>query len=125
MEIKDITMQQLQAENPGLLNEAIMAERQRVQDIDDLTLPGYEQMAADAKRNGTSAMDFQKQIVKAQREKGPAFMANRQKETEPAANVKGSEPGNNAKTDEDELKAYVEEMKKYAMEARDSDGGMH
>ena len=71
MEIKDITMQQLQAENPGLLNEAIMAERQRVQDIDDLTLPGYEQMAADAKRNGTSAMDFQKQIVKAQREKGP------------------------------------------------------
>lgn len=126
MEIKDITMQQLQAENPNLLNEAIMAERQRVQDIDDLTLPGYEQMAAEAKKNGTSAIDFQKQIVKAQREKGSAYMADRKKETEPAANVKGSEPGNDkAKTDADELKAYVEEMKKYASEARDGDGNMY
>lgn len=126
MEIKDITMEQLQAENPNLLNEAIMAERQRVQDIDDLTLPGYEQMAAEAKKNGTSAIDFQKQIVKAQREKGSAYMADRKKETEPAANIKGSEPGNDkAKTDADELKAYVEEMKKYASEARDGDGNMY
>ncbi len=117
MDLKSVTMEQLRAENPDLLNEAIQAERQRVQDIDDLTLPGYEQMAAEAKRNGTSAMDFQKSIVKAQREKGGAFMAARQQETKPATQVAGSEPGDGKPT-EDEVKAHAAEMAAYAQESR-------
>lgn len=125
MEIKDITMEQLRQENPELLNAAIAAERQRVQDIDDLTLPGYEQMAAEAKRNGTSAMDFQKQIVKAQREKGTTFMQQRQQETAPAEGVQGGDPGQHDMTDEDELKAYLKEMNAYAAQAKANDGGMY
>lgn len=125
MEIKDITMEQLQAENPELLNAAIAAERQRVQDIDDLTLPGYEQMAADAKRNGTSAMDFQKMVVKAQREKGATFMQQRQQETKPAASVQGGDPGQHDMTAEEEIKAYAKEMSGYAAQAMANDGGMY
>lgn len=125
MEIKDITMEQLQAENPALLNAAIAAERQRVQDIDDLTLPGYEQMATEAKRNGTSAMDFQKMLVKAQREKGSTYMQQRQQETKPAANVQGGDPGQHDMTAEEEIKAYAKEMSGYAAQAMANDSGMY
>ena len=124
MDLKSATMEQLRQENPDLLNEAIMAERQRVQDIDDLTLPGYEQMAAEAKRNGTSAMEFQKSIVKAQREKGGAYMAARQQETKPATQVPGSEPGD-AKTAEEEMKAFVAEMTGYAKELGEGNTTMY
>ena len=124
MDLKSVTMEQLRAENPGIVDEIVMTERQRVQDIDDLTLPGYEQMAAEAKTNGTSAMDFQKAIVKAQREKGGAFMAARQQETQPAAQVPGSEPGN-TQTDEEEMKAFLAEMSGYAKENASVGNGMH
>lgn len=124
MDLKSVTMEQLRAENPGIVDEIVMTERQRVQDIDDLTLPGYEQMAAEAKTNGTSAIDFQKAIVKAQREKGGAFMAARQQETQPAAQVPGSEPGN-TNTDEEEMKAFLAEMSGYAKENASVGNGMH
>ena len=125
MDLKGITMEQLRQENPDLLNAAIAEERQRVQDIDDLTLPGYEQMAAEAKRNGTSAMDFQKQIVKAQREKGTAFMQQRQEETQPAAQVKGSDPAQADKTDKAEMDAFLKEVAMYAGQVKENDGGMY
>ena len=124
MEIKDITMEQLHHDNPALMEEIVKAERQRVQDIDDLTLPGYEQMAAEAKRNGTSAFDFQKAIVKAQREKGGAFMAARQQETQAAAQVAGSEPGN-GEASEEEMKAFLAEMSGYANESASVGNGMY
>jgi len=125
MEIKDITMDQLRAENPELLNQAIAAERQRVQDIDDLTLPGYEQMAAEAKKNGTSAMEFQKMVVKAQREKGNDFMKNRTKETGASANVTGGASDDHDGNDEAEMKAFLKEMAEYSAEARAASEGMY
>lgn len=49
MEIKEITAQQLQAENPELLNaiirQGVEAERTRIQEIDAMTPEGYEEMA--------------------------------------------------------------------------------
>ncbi|MFR5794150.1 MAG: hypothetical protein ACLUI3_00305 [Christensenellales bacterium] len=48
-----------------------------------MTPAGYEQMAQEAKQNGTSAADYCKMIVKAQREKGAGYLASRQKETAP------------------------------------------
>lgn len=93
MEIKDLTMEQLQTENPALYDSVMeagaAAERERISEIDDLTPAGYEKMATEAKANGTSAMDFCKMLVKAQREKGKAFIENRIAETEPAGNVSG------------------------------------
>ena len=84
-------------------------------------------MAAEAKKNGISALDFHKQIVKAQREKGQQFLAQRRKETEPANSIEGgaSEEATGKNSDQ-EIKTYAEEMASYAKAARTSlDGGMY
>jgi len=129
MDYKGLTVDQLRAENPDLVKsiqqEAMAAERQRCEDIDALTMPGYEEMAAKAKADGTSAMDFQRQVVQARKQKGADYLKERMQETGPAANVKGGDPGmSDELMKERELHAYIEEMKGYAAEARASSEGM-
>lgn len=128
MEIGELTIEQLRADRPELVNEiqneAVRAERQRMEDIDAITMPGYEDMAAEAKANGTSVIDFQKNVVKAMREKGAAFIAQRQEETKPAQNVGAGAPQD--KTDDDDIRANAEAMAKLAKEYSGSaDGGMY
>lgn len=128
MEVKDITLEQLRTENPALHSQIMQAgaeqERERIQEIDDLTPAGYEEMAAQAKANGTSAMDFHKQIVKAHKEKGQAFLAQRKTETAPAAKVKGG--ASDDKTAEQEMEAHAKEMAALAKEQRATiDGSMY
>lgn len=128
MDIKELTVDQLRAENPVLLDQimqdAVNAERERLNDIDALTVPGYEAMAEEAKTSGMSAMDFQKKIVAAMREKGAKFIESRQKEVAPAQGVKGGAPQNNV-NEEDEIKQNAAEMAKYAESFRGaSDGNM-
>jgi len=115
MEIKDITLEALRAENPALLGEieaaAVKAERERLDEIDALTLPGYEDMAAKAKADGLSAVEFQKQIVAAQKNKGKEFLAARKAETEPAEAVKGSaSEGTKAAKNPDALGKEIADM---------------
>lgn len=114
MEIKDINMELLKAETPALLDEirqeAVAEERQRLSDIDALTVPGYEDLAAEAKENGTSVMEFQKQIVAAMRQKGADFLAGRQKETEPAQNITGGAPEDTVKNEEQEIDEFAKEI---------------
>lgn len=122
MEIKDITRDQLLAENPALAEEirngAIQAERERMEEIDALCVPGYEAMAEEAKKNGTSAIDFQKSIVKAMKEKGNTHMVQRAQETAPAAKVAGASASDTEKTEDDEIKAFANEMAGYAAESK-------
>lgn len=129
MDIKDINLDQLRAENPGLLasiqQEALTAEHQRCEDIDALTLPGYEAMAAEAKANGTSVTDYQRQIVQAMKQKGTDFMQNRQKETAPANSVPGGAPSD-SKNDEQEMAQFVKDIAAYANAYNGTDnGGMY
>ena len=127
MEIKDITREQLCAENPALAeeirNSAIQAERERIEEIDALTDPGYEAMAEEAKRTGMSAMDYQKAIVKAKKEKGPAWLNARKQETAPAAQVRGDAPTGAAEKEDDEIKAFQKEISGY-FNASGGDGTM-
>lgn len=122
MEIKDITRDQLLAENPALAeeirNSAIQAERERMEEIDALCVPGYEAMAEEAKKNGTSAVDFQKAVVKAMKEKGNAHIAQRQQETAPAANVSGGSASDTATSEDEEIKNFAKEMAGYACESK-------
>lgn len=130
MDIKDITLEQLRADNEALY-ESVMrageqAERQRIQEIDDLTPAGYEQMAAEAKAKGTSAMDYHKAIVKAQREKGTQFLAQRKAETAKASEVPGGASEEAGKNGDKEIADYAKEIAGYAKEARTTaDGGMY
>lgn len=130
MNIKDMNLDQLSAENPELLRQiqdnAIAAERQRQEDIDALTMPGYETMAAEAKANGTSAVDFQKQVVAAMKKKGADFIAGRRNETAPAVTVSGGAPQTPAEDEEKEIQSFAKDIAAYAAAyAGGSDAGMY
>lgn len=110
-----------QEERAQIAEEAVAQERQRVADIDALTMPGYEEMAEQAKADGTPADEFQKGIVKAMREKAGRFREERQAELEAAASVKGGAPSDG---EDDEAKA-AKEIAEYAKAyAGDGAGGM-
>lgn len=117
-EIKDISEEELRAENPALYEQvqqaAVTAERTRLSDIDALTDPGYEDLAEQAKANGTSAMDFHKQLIAAKKQKGADFMAARVQETANAAQVAGGAPDGNAKTEEQEMEDFAKSVAEYA-----------
>lgn len=119
MELNTITMDQLKEGNPELMQQiqqsAVEEERTRLADIDALTLPGYEDLAKQAKENGTSAADFQKQIVAEVRKKGDDFIRNRQQETGAANNIIGGAPA--GKNDEaQEIQNTAKEIAAYASE---------
>lgn len=95
-----------------------------MQEIDDLTPPGYETMAAEAKANGESAMDFHKRVIKAQRERGADFLTSRRKETTGSADVTGGSAGDGDDPDK-ALNAVAKEISAYAESYRDNgQGGM-
>lgn len=129
MEIKDINLDQLQMQNPALLEQirqsAVTAERNRQAEIDDLTMPGYEEMAAKAKADGTSAMDFHKQMVTAMKQKGGIFLQQRQSETAPAAAVAGGAPQDPGRTPQQEIEDTAKDIAAYAkIYADNGDGTM-
>lgn len=65
--------------------DAAAAERKRMEEIDSLTIPGFEDLANDAKyTNPVSADQFAKKLIMAQKEQGTQFLDDRE------ADVKGS-----------------------------------
>ena len=129
MELENLTLDQLRDGNPALLaqvqQEAVAAERERLSDIDALTVPGYEEMAEQAKANGTSAIDFQREIVAAMKQRGASFLQARQQETEPAASVAGGAPTDNGKNEEQEIQEFAKSVAAYAeQQVPSTDSGM-
>ena len=116
MELDGLTLDELRAGNPALVDQirqdAVNAERERLADIDALTIPGYEQMASEAKANGTSAIEFQKQIVSAMKAKGAEFIQSRVAETAPAQDVAGDEP--QSVSEEDQIKETAAGIAEFA-----------
>lgn len=130
LEIHEITMQQLQEGNSALYQDIFRrgqeAERQRMQDIDDLCAEGYEAMAQEAKEKGTSAADFVRQMTAAQKKKKADYLSAREKETATTAQVKGGAAGE--QTPEDDaaaLKKLKEESAAYAKECIGSGSRMY
>ena len=127
MDLSELTLEQLRAERSDLV-EAIQRqstedERTRINEIDDLTPAGYETMAEAAKRDGTSAVDFCKQIVKAQREKGAKFLENRAQETAAADSVRGGAAEDNDGADDAD--AVAREIAGYAAASGHGAEGMY
>ena len=122
MELDNLTLDQLRDGNPALLEQiqqnAVAAERDRLSDIDALTVPGYEEMAEQAKASGMSAMDFHKQIVAARKKQGENFIQARAQETAPAKDVAGGAPADNQRTEQQEIddnaKAIAELAKEFS-----------
>lgn len=64
-------------------NQAAEAERQRIQAIEDMTLPGFEALANEAKyKTFLSAKDFAVKLVQAQKKAGAAYLENRNRDAD-------------------------------------------
>ena len=126
MELNELTREQLASENPALMNEiiqqAVAAERERVNGIDAVTMPGFEADAAQAKADGTSVEDFIRGVVAKSREKGADFLKARQEETKPAAQVRGD--GADDRSEEDEIAEEAKRNAAYAAEMAGHGSGM-
>lgn len=86
-----------------------------MQEIDELTIEGYEELAKEAKENGTSSAEFVKQLVAAQKQKAKDYLKNRATETQPAQGVTGGGPGEQAKDDsKDEIDRAAKEIAEMA-----------
>lgn len=128
MELTNLTLDQLREGAPALFEQvqasAVEAERARLEDIDALTVPGYEELAATAKANGTSALDFQRQIVAAMKQKGASFLEARKAETAPAAEVAGGTPTDHEKDEAQEIQDIAKDIAKYASTYNGRSDGM-
>ena len=115
MEIKDMTMDDLRSGNPELfkqiMEQGAANERERMTEIDDMTISGYEEMAQQAKQDGTDAVTFAKMLAKAQKQKGKNYLANREVETAAAEEVVGGDTADNdGANDDEEIQKFAKEM---------------
>ena len=106
---------------PGLTNEireeAAQAERKRIESIDALALPGFEEIISNAKKDGTqTAGSVAMAIIMAQKEKGQTYM-DKAKDDAEAANSVNSEAAPEAEGKETEQSD--EEMAKAALKLLD------
>lgn len=128
MEIREVTQEMLRSGNPevyaAIVQEGAQGERERLQEIEELTPPGYEEMAAQARAEGTSAMEYHKMIVRAQKQKGADFLMQRAEEVKGSAQVTGGATDDHDKTDKERMDAFAKEMAGYAKDAT-SGGGMY
>lgn len=128
MDMANISMEELMAGNPELMAQiqqnAVEAERARIDEIDALTIPGYEALAAEAKANGTSAMDFQKSLVAAMKQKGSDFMTARQGETKPSQEIAGGNPAEGMKNEDEMIQENAKQIAEYAKQFTGSTNGM-
>lgn len=115
-ELKDATAEMLNTENPELARsiaeQAVNAERERIQQIEDMTPPGadYAQMKAEAMRNGTSTGEYLKMVVAKQKEKAGGYMTARTKETASAKEVTGGGAADQDETPEAKENKWAKEV---------------
>jgi hypothetical protein len=106
---------------PGLTNEireeAAQAERKRIESIDALALPGFEEIISNAKKDGTqTAGSVAMAIIMAQKEKGQTYL-DKAKDDAKAAYSVNSEAAPEAEGKETEQSD--EEMAKAALKLLD------
>lgn len=129
VDVKDATAEQLQTENPELMQniiqQAVNAERERMQKIDKLTPKGakFAEMAKKAKEDGTSVQDYLEMVIEAQEKAGTEYLDARTKETAKAGNVGGGDAkdndGDNSEAKSDKLAKEIADLAN-GMKATDS-----
>ena len=127
MDLKTVTAEQLNQENPDLAQaiaqQAVAAERERIQAIEDLTPPyaEYEQMRDKAVRDGTSAEAYFKQIVAAQKQKGANYLESRAEETAAAAAVQGGSADDNNDDPEAKKEQFAKDVAAMASQSEQTE----
>lgn len=99
-EENEMTLDQLRQEHPDLYNqivqdaqkEAVTNERARIKEIQNLAVPGVENVIEEGIENGLGAGEVAMNIIKAQKEKGVNYMKNAQEDAAPLDEVKNPAP---------------------------------
>ena len=111
------TVESLRTTYPDLVNqieqEACTKERQRIQDIEDVALPGYQELINDAKfHNPIAAADVAMQIIATQKKQGGQFLVGRDVDVQNSGmNSVGDEAKDGIKDAEpDEIMAAIDKV---------------
>ncbi|MGO4890299.1 head maturation protease, ClpP-related [Anaerobacillus sp. MEB173] len=117
-EKETMNLEKLKNDYPELYNqvkqegyeEGVNAENERMKEIEDLSLPGNEDLVNKAKfEDRTTAAQLAMDIIKAQKEQGTNYLQNRQSDAEPLNSVKGSSaPENNTGNSQEEMDKEAE-----------------
>lgn len=98
-ETKVLTIEQLKNEYPDLYNQVvnegreagILAERERIKAINDIAIPGNEEIINKAKfETGITAEQVALEIIKAEKQRSTNFLNNREKDAQDLNNVEPS-----------------------------------
>lgn len=90
-EIEPMNLEELKAKHPDLYAQVIAdaekagveKERARIQSIEDMAMPGHDDLIADAKfKSGITAEALAVSIVKAEKQRGKDYLASRQDDAE-------------------------------------------
>ena len=108
-EENEMTLDQLKQEHPNLYNQivqdatiqAVQNERTRIKEIQNLSVPGVEDVINDGIENGLSAGEVAMNIIKNQKEKGTNYMKNAQEDASPIDEVENTPPQPKANKDEE------------------------
>ncbi|PAQ15062.1 hypothetical protein CD798_08445 [Bacillaceae bacterium SAOS 7] len=107
-----MTLEELKNQHPELFEQVknqgyeagVQAENDRIKNIEDLAIPGQEELVNQAKfENKITAEQLAVEIVKAEKNRGSQFLQNRNSDAEPLNSVPGAvAPENNGKSDDAE-----------------------
>ncbi len=122
-EKQPMDIDKLKAEHPELfqqvLDQGVAAgaenERSRIQAIEDMAMPGHEELVNKAKFNtGVTAEQLAVDMIKAEKERGAKFLNERQKDADTLNDVEQEEPelniGGGDDSQDDEVKAAAKRM---------------
>jgi ATP-dependent Clp protease, protease subunit len=90
------TLDELKNQYPNLFNQAreegVQAERSRIQAIEDLALPGNEEIINKAKfESGISAEAVAMEVIKAEKKRGQTYLTNAQEDAAQLNNIEGTQ----------------------------------
>lgn len=102
---KTMDLKTFQAEHKEIYDQVventIKAERERIKAIEDLAMPGFENLVNKAKfENGISAEALAMEIVKASKEKGNSYLAQANEDAKVIDEVEGEVPNEETKNQE-------------------------
>lgn len=98
------------------INEGIQNERKRIREIDDMSLPGMEELMNKAKfETGITAAELAVELIKAQKQKGINFLKDAQIDAKHLGEVpSGGNPQNSNEQEEEALLAHLAQTAKKA-----------
>lgn len=115
-EVEDMTLEELRENHPEIYNaiseaarnEGVQQERERIRNIEEMAMPGHEDLVIKAKfETGVSPEAFAMEIIKAEKAAKQGFLEARARDAEPLKNVAPSIAGDQLESEDDKRKPII------------------